>query len=143
MAHYVTRVRTPKSPEDAFDFMADLRNFEKWDPGVSSSEQVDGDGVGQGAKFDVTANATDLTYVLVEYDRPSRVVAEANTPRLRSYDIIEVEPDGEGAIVTYDATLELKGVFGLAEPLMKLLFRRIGRQADNGLQKALDGEKVG
>ncbi len=143
MAQYVTRVKTPLSPEDAFDFMADLRNFETWDPGVSSSEQVDGDAVGQGAKFEVTANATDLTYVLVEYDRPSRVVAEANTPRLRSYDIIEVEPDGDGAIVTYDATLELKGVYGLAEPLMKLLFRRIGRKADRGLQQALDGEKVG
>lgn len=143
MARYVTRVKTTMSPEDAFDFMADLRNFEAWDPGVSSSEQVDGDAVGQGATFDVTANGTDLTYVLVEYHRPRRVVAEANTSRLRSYDIIEVEPDGGGAIVTYDATLELKGLFGLAEPIMKLLFRRIGSQADQGLQQALDGEKVG
>lgn len=52
-------------------------------------------------------------------------------------------PDGDGAIVTYDAALELKGLLKLAEPIMKLLFKRIGRQADNGLHQALNGEKVG
>ncbi len=44
MARYTVTVRTPMSPEDAFDFLADLRNFEEWDPGVERAEQVEGDG---------------------------------------------------------------------------------------------------
>lgn len=137
MAHYKTSVETSMSPEEAFDYMADLRNFSEWDPGVSSSEMVGAGDIEKGSAFDVVANGTDLTYVLVEYDRPNRAVAEANTPRLRSYDIIEVTPTESGSIVTYDATLELKGVFKLFSPVLGLMFARIGKQADEGLQAAL------
>ena len=34
MARYVTTVRTSWAPEVAFGYMADLRNFAEWDPGV-------------------------------------------------------------------------------------------------------------
>ena len=142
MARYVIKIKTPMSVEDTFDFMADMRNFKTWDPGVSSAELVKGDAPRLGAEFDLTANGTDLTYVLVEYDRPSRVVAEANTARLRSYDVIEVVGEGDGSIVTYDAALELKGIFALGEPIMRAIFKRIVRQAEEGLRAALDGTKV-
>ena len=143
MAHYVTSIKTSLSVEEAFDYMSDLRNFQEWDPGVSSSEKADGDEVGKDSEFDVVANGTELTYVLVEFDRPNRAVAEANTNRLRSYDIIEVSSSDTGSIVTYDATLELKGVFKLFSPVMSLLFDRIGSQADDGLQRVLpDAVKV-
>lgn len=143
MARYVTRIETDMTPEDAFDFMADMRNFEQWDPGVSSAEQVEGDGPAEGAVYELEASGTTLRYVLEEYDRPNRFVAEANTGRLRSYDVIEVEASDGGSIVTYDATLELKGLFKVAEPIMKLAFQRIGSKADEGMQQALDGRKVG
>ena len=41
MARYTVSVRTSMSPEEAFDYMADLRNFAEWDPGVVSSERVE------------------------------------------------------------------------------------------------------
>ena len=137
MAHFVTNVKTSLSPEEAFDYMTDLRNFVEWDPGVSSSEMASAGDIGQGSAFDVVASGANLTYVLVEYDRPRRAVAEANTARLRSYDIIEVQPAEGGSIVTYDATLELKGPFKLFSPVMALAFARIAAKADEGLQKAL------
>ena len=34
MARYTVSIRTDRSPEDAFDYVADLRNFAEWDPGV-------------------------------------------------------------------------------------------------------------
>lgn len=142
MARYRTRIQTSMSHDEAFDFMADLRNFENWDPGVSSSEQVKGDGPGPEAAYEVVANGITLTYVTGEYDRPRRVVAEANTDRLRSYDVITIEATSGGCVVTYDALLELKGFYQMFGPLMSLMFRRIGSRADEGLQKALDGTKV-
>lgn len=44
MARYITTVRTRRSVADAFAYMADLRNFAEWDPGVRKVVQVDGDG---------------------------------------------------------------------------------------------------
>ena len=42
MAHYLTKVRTAWSPEKAFTYMADLRNFANWDPGVRKVVQREG-----------------------------------------------------------------------------------------------------
>ena len=54
MARYVTRVRTHRSAEDAFAYLADMRSFAAWDPGVRRVAQVEGEGAGLGAVFDVT-----------------------------------------------------------------------------------------
>ena len=143
MARYKTCIQTGMPVDSAFAFMADLRNFERWDPGVSSSHQVTGDGPAVGACYAVIANGTELVYSVTDFDYPHRIVAEANTDRLRSYDVITVEERDGGSLVAYDATLTLKGGYRILEPLMALLFRRIGSRADRGLQQALDGKKVG
>ena len=137
MAHFVTSVKTSLSPEEAFDYMTDLTNLSDWDPGVSSSEKVGTGDVEKGSAFDVVASGAKLTYVMIEFDRPTRAIAEANTSRLRSYDVISIEPTEDGSIVTWDATLTLKGVFKLAAPLLALVFDRIGAKAEAGLQAAL------
>jgi len=144
MAHFVTTVKTSLSPEEAFDYMTDLTNLSDWDPGVSSSEKVGTGDVEKGSAFDVVASGAKLTYVMIEFDRPTRAIAEANTSRLRSYDVISIEPTEDGSIVTWDATLTLKGVFKLAAPLLALMFDRIGAKAEAGLQAALpDAVTVG
>ena len=56
MARYVVTVRSPQSPNEAFAYMADLRNFAEWDPGVVAVEQVEGDGAGPDSVFDVTVD---------------------------------------------------------------------------------------
>ncbi len=143
MARYVTTVRTPKSPEEAFAYMANLENFIEWDPGVSKSEQVAGDGPGIGAAYDVRASGADLRYETLEYDEPNRIIVEAKTTFFRSYDIIEVSANDDGGCdVTYDATLELNGFFGLADIGLRLFFDKIGDKAAAGLVKVLDGTKI-
>lgn len=54
MARYVTTVKTARTPQNVFAYMADLRNFTEWDPGVKAVKQVKGSGGGPGAVFDVT-----------------------------------------------------------------------------------------
>ena len=137
MPHFVTSVRTSLSQQEAFDYMTDLSNLADWDPGVASSEKVGPGDVGKGSAFDVVASGANLTYVLIEFERPTRAIAEADNPRLRSYDVISVEPTEDGSIVTWDATLELKGIFKLFSPALALMFDRIGAKAEEGLQAAL------
>lgn len=143
MPRYTTAIRSSMTPADALAYVADLRNLEEWDPGVRSVEQVAGDGVGPDAAYAVrldTAPMT-LTYETVEHGS-DRVVLEACTWLLCSRDIVSVEPDGAGSVVTYDATLSLRGPLGLADPLMGPAFRRIGDAAAAGLRDALDGAFV-
>ena len=146
MARYVVSVRTPMPPDEAFTYMADLRNFAEWDPGVKNVDQVTGDGPGPGTAFDVTVKGFvgDLTlrYVTTEHDAPKRVVARAESTMLTSLDTITVEPDGDGSVVTYDAELTLNGPLGLADPLLKPAFNSIGDKAAGGLIRALEGERV-
>ena len=146
MARYATNIRTDRSPTDAFAFMADLRNFEAWDPGVQDAKQVVGDGGGPDAEFDVTVDAPGkgltLRYVTTEYDAPNRVVVRAESTMLTSLDRIDVVADGDGSLVTYDAELTLNGPLGIFDVFLKPVFNRIGGKADRGLQDALDGEKV-
>jgi hypothetical protein len=143
MARYVTTVRTPRSPEDAFAYMADLRSFAEWDPGVRRVVQIEGDGAGPDSVFDVTVKnpGRDLTlrYRTTEFDAPRAVRVVATSTLFTSDDRITVTPDGDGSLVMYDAELRLNGPLGLADPLLRLAFGRIGDRAAAGLRTALDG----
>lgn len=146
MARYRTTVRTDLAPADSFAFMADLRNFEHWDPGVQRATQVEGEGGGPDASFDVVVDAPGkgltLRYVTTEYDAPRHVVVRAESRMFTSLDRIDVEPDGTGSLVTYDAELRLNGPLAVFDLVLRPFFDRIGGRADEGLQRALHGEKV-
>ncbi|MCU0274493.1 MAG: SRPBCC family protein [Acidimicrobiales bacterium] len=146
MARYTTSVRSPLDPEEAFAYMADLRNLAIWDPGVRRVVQVVGEGPGPDAVFEVTVAGVgrDLTlrYETVEYDAPGWFVVRAVTSQLQSEDRVSVAPVPGGCVVTYDAELRLRGLFGLADPALALAFRRIGDRAKDGLVRALEGTPV-
>jgi carbon monoxide dehydrogenase subunit G len=147
MACYVVHVRTPMPPAEAFAYMADLTNFADWDPGVDRVEQVEGDGVGPRAAFDVAVKVPGRTMTLrydtIAFDDASTTMtAFAENALLTSEDTITVEADGDGSIVTYDAELKLKGLLALSDPLLRLTFNQIGDRAAGGLVEALAGERV-
>jgi carbon monoxide dehydrogenase subunit G len=144
MARYVTKVRTAKTPQEAFAYMADLHNFAEWDPGVKAVKQVKGSGGGPGATFDVTVAGPgrDLTlrYVTEEHDAPRNLLVVARSFTLTSIDRITVEPDGTGSVVTYDADLRLNGVLRIGDLGLRLVFGRIGDRAAAGLRRVLGAQ---
>lgn len=145
MARYVTTVRTAKTPKEAFAYMADLRNFAEWDPGVKAVKQVKGKGGGPGNVFDVTVagfpSDVTLRYVTEEHDAPRNLLVVARNTVFTSIDRITVEKDGRGSVVTYDADLRLNGVLRVGDLGLRLVFGRIGDRAAAGLRLAL-GAKV-
>ena len=145
MAQYVTRVGTERAVMDVFAYMADLRHFVDWDPGVRRVTQVEGEGGGTSAVFDVTLSGgrgTTLRYRTVEHTPPTSLVVRAENALLVSTDRISVVADGAGAIVTYDAELRLKGLMRIGSLGLSLVFRRIGDRAAAGLRRVLDGVAV-
>ena len=142
MARYVTTVRTEQTPAEAFAYMADLRNFAQWDPGVKKVVQVKGNAGGADAEFDVTVSGTTLRYVTEVYEPNTSLLVVARSRTLKSTDRVTVVADGATSLVTYDALLELNGVLRWADPLLGLAFGRIGDRAAAGLRRVLAGEDV-
>jgi len=138
MARYITSVPTAWSAADAFDYMADVRNFAHWDPGVTDVRIV-ADATPAAYDVDVKAGlgTTTLRYVVEECDRPRRVLLRAETATMCSVDEVRVEETAAGTVVTYDAELTLRGLLRFADPLLRLAFGRIGDRAAAGLRAAL------
>ena len=144
MARYVTTVRSAKTPTEAFAYMADLRNFAEWDPGVKAVRQVEGSGGGPDSVFDVTVAGPvlDLTlrYVTEEHDAPRNLLVVARSSVFTSIDRITVAPDGTGSVVTYDADLRLNGVLRVGDLGLRLMFGVIGDRAAAGLRRVLGAQ---
>ena len=134
------------SAQEAFDYMADMRNFADWDPGVRGVVQVEGSGAGPDAVYDVTVAGMrgDLVmrYRTVDFVSPREVLLVARTDRLTSVDRISVDPKDGFVDVTYDAELTLNGWMRIADPALRLMFRRIGDKAAAGMRRVLAGESV-
>ena len=144
MPRYTTAVRTPWSTERAFDYLSDLEHFADWDPGVKRSVLIAGDRAALGSSYDVTVAGVgrDMTlrYKIVAVDAPRRVEVRAETGSLLSIDVMTFESTGDGGcLVSYDADLSLKGVLGVANPILGIFFGRIGDRAANGLRQTLEG----
>jgi hypothetical protein len=73
----------------------------------------------------------------VEYDQPGNLLVEARNSRFTSIDRITVVANHEGSIVTYSAELLLNGCLSPLDPLLGLVFNRIGGRAAVGLRRVL------
>lgn len=106
-------------------------------------ENLTGQPLGQGSHFRLVSRFAGrripLEYRITAFERPGRVVFQADQAAVRSTDEIRFDAIGDGASVTYEADLQLKGPLGkLLDPFLGLAFRRIGDRAAAGLQEALN-----
>lgn len=142
MPSYSRTVRSPWSPERAFDYLADLTNFTEWDPGTVRVAPVPAGAHGHPAS-DVTVKTfgreLTLRYEIVERDPPRHLLLRAETSTLRLVDEITIVPTQHGSVVTYDATLTLRGPLRLAGPLFAPGFRRTVDRGAAGLTTVLEG----
>ncbi len=142
MARYVASLVTARPLEEVFDYLADFSTTAEWDPGVVSASRVGDGDVGLGSRFDLVTQfmgrTTELSYEIVAFDRPRLVTLRGENATVVSLDTITFEASGEGTRLTYDADLTLKGALRLGDPLLKLVFGRIGDAAVGGLSKRLD-----
>lgn len=143
MARYRTTVESTKSPEEAFDYLAEFSNARDWDPGIVEAANLTGDSVGPGSRFRLVSRflgrRVPLEYRITEFDRPRRVVLAADETSIRSIDEIRFVTTNRGSQITYEADLRLKMPLGrLMDPLLALAFRRIGARAAAGLREALN-----
>jgi hypothetical protein len=137
MPHFRASVRSPWPAARAYDYLADLEHFEEWDPGTVKAEQVSADA------YDVTVKTfgreITLRYEVVEADPPRHLKLVAETRTLHLVDEITIADTDTGCVVTYDATLTLKGPLRLLDPLFAPGFKRSVDKGAAGLRTTLEG----
>jgi carbon monoxide dehydrogenase subunit G len=141
MARYRASVETQRSREDVFGYLSDFSTTREWDPGVVEAERLGGEPVGLGTEFRLVAvflgTRARVTYRIVEYDPPRAVTVLGENATVVSRDRITFEATESGTRITYDAELKLKGPLGLADPVLGLVFNRVGDRALAGLRRTL------
>jgi len=146
MARYQATVASRRPAADTFGYLATFSNAAEWDPGVISAEQLDPGPVRPGARFRLVVpflgRRLALTYEVVTLVAGREVVLAATSLLLRATDRISVAPDGDGATVSYEATVRLRGPFRLLDGLLGPGFRAVGDRAAAGLAQALSTPPV-
>jgi dehydrogenase/reductase SDR family protein 12 len=147
LARYVDAIDLPIPIEEAFDYLADFSRTAEWDPGVAEAERLTPGTVKLGSRFRVSVSflgrRLPLEYRITEFNRPSRLVLTGGDDSLRSVDEITFVSRPSGTRVTCEARLELTGIRRVADPILDLLFQRVGSLAVRGLRERLEGESEG
>ena len=139
MASYRGTIPSVRTAEAAFDYMADFANAAEWDPTVVRTERRAP--AGPDGEFLIVVRfagrENEFVYHTVRYERPELVVLRAENSSVISEDTITVRPTASGSELTYAADLRPKGAMRLADPILALLFRRLGDNAAAGLRREL------
>lgn len=142
----ITRTVTTTAPPDkVFAYLSDFTTTNEWDPGTVETQRVSGDG-GVGTRYHNTSSfmgrKTQLEYVVKERVEESRFVLEGNNKTVRATDTMTFSPSGAGTRVVYHADFAFKGLLGLVSPLLSPFlgpaFKKLGDEAEAGMQQALD-----
>lgn len=141
MARYVTTIHSPWRVEDAFSYMSDFANAQFWDPSVVTARRIDGGALAPGATFDLTVRVArrdkTLRYRITSIEPSRTVTFTSSTVALWSSDTLTFETRADGCEMTYSAELRFKGLAALANPILGLLFRRLGDHARDSLREIL------
>lgn len=142
MARYVATIDSPRPPAEVWDYLADFAHAPEWDPATVEASRLDDGPLRPGSRFHLVVRFlgrnVPVDYRIVAADRPGQVVLAAERGRTRIHDSITIEEVAVGSRLTYDADLQINGVLGrLAEPLLAMVFRRMGAGAADGLRREL------
>lgn len=128
--------------DEVFDYTADFNNIEEWDPGVSSSSQLDEGPVGVGSRFELGvsfgARRIPMTYEITDYRPNERVVLIGKGESIEAVDVIRFEDRDGKTMVHYTADLKFHNYVKYLVPFMGPIFKKVGERAVDGLKESLE-----
>jgi len=133
-------VETPAAPAAVFAYLSDFTTTTEWDPGTVSTTRVSGEGDVGTEYHNVSrflGRETELTYRVLEHTPDRRVALRGENKTVVAHDTMEIEPHGTGSRVTYTADFAFSGVAKVVAPLLAPALKKLGNEAEEGLQKAL------
>jgi hypothetical protein len=143
MAHSFNRLHTRRSAESAFDFIGDFRHASLWDPRTQSVRKLTDGPIARGTRFMLRARllgpfGLDFPYEIVEYERPRVLVFAGRTACFEYRERVTFAQDGAGASIEWAAAMELRSLLAFGNPILSLLYQRIGDDATGGIARVLE-----
>lgn len=120
---FETTVARP--PEEAFDFLVDLRNAPQWEPYCREVEKTSEGPIGQGTTFreDMTWGRKEAK--IVAFERPVRFASQDKARGTDCGAEFRFEPKNGGTRVFCRLWMQQHGVLRALEPLMRLRMKRV------------------
>jgi len=138
------RIETTLPIDDAFAYVADFANAQEWDPGVATAQRLDDGPVGPGSRFRLGVRlgprVAPMEYRITVFEPPTRVVLVGSGSGVSAVDEIRFERLEGATRLDYTADIRLNGLLRLLEPFLGRAFANIGRNAADGMQRALDAQ---
>jgi carbon monoxide dehydrogenase subunit G len=135
------RIETSLPVGDAFAFVADFANSSRWDPGVESSDRLNPGPLEIGARYRLGVRmggrVAPMEYEVTTLDPPRRVVLTGRGSGVEAVDDIRFESTSAGTVIDYVADIRLVGLLRLLQPFLGRAFAAIGRNAAEGMRRAL------
>lgn len=142
MAHSWNRVHVSRTPEQAFDFIGDFRHASLWDPRTRSVRKITEGPIGRGTRFSLTAAllgiSFELPYEISEYERPVELLFTGRTRFFEYRERVSFSSEGEGTRIEWSAEMRLRSLLSLGNPVLSLVYQRIGDDATGGIAAALE-----
>ncbi len=142
MARLHETLQTSLPLDQAFAFVADFANAQRWDPGVAWSRSVTAGPPRIGSSYDLGVRmgrrVAPMEYRIVALEPNARVTLAGLGSNVSAVDDIAFEETGSGTRIDYVAEIELTGWLRLAAPFAGRAFAAIARNARDGMQRTLD-----
>ncbi len=134
-------IEVPRPVVEAFAYVADFTTTAEWDPGISASTRIEGDGK-VGTRYKVLAEfrgkSVPFVYTVSRFEQDRLIELDGLGDKARSYDTISFAAiDAARTRITYAADFKLRGIIRVAEPLLRSTFERLSREALAGLATTL------
>ena len=132
---------TVTAPGVAFDYLADFRHAEAWDPGTVECELVSGE-VGPGAVYrnvsEFLGRKTELSYRTLTHLPGDRLHFQGTNDSFTGDDRLSFSPHPAGTEIEYHATFELRGAARLALPVVAAYLPFLATKTIRQLNRTLD-----
>ena len=130
------------APAVVLDYLEDFAHAEEWDPGTESCTRNDAGPVAVGSTWHnvskIAGVSTELTYTLEERTSDTLVFVGTNDTATSTDTITVVPAEDGGSRVTYEAVIEMSGAAKLADPVMKVVFEKIGSDTEDDMTVVLN-----
>ena len=142
MAEIVLQVslKSTKSSEELFRYFADFSTTNEWDPNTVKTELISGEG-GIGSKYSNTSKfngkESSLVYEVIEYKPNTVIRLRGENKNITAVDSMVIVDHGDSRTFTYEAKFKLKGLANLASPFLAKAFKKLAKDAEDGLRKVL------
>ncbi len=141
MIEHEFQTTVARLPEEAFDFLVDLRNAPQWEPYCRVVEKTSEGPVREGTTFHESMTWGRKEAKIATFERPARFATQENARGTDCGCEFRFEPRNGGTLVTGRLWMQQHGVLRVLEPLMRLRVKRPLGEVPEKLRRGIEASR--